>query len=169
MYFELGTIKVPLESVLNFSQSYSPLSSRASVRMADGTAVVRQNWAKIKTVISGDGWAPAGLDGFDDTAQHVLKCGAPRRVASTALAIVIPSARRTDTGYEPWGYALVNNEQVSTTIASTVSNTVTLTAVTGATQYYVEYFPQITVFAQLAESSGSGDVRSAWRLEAEQV
>lgn len=169
-YFQLEGQKVPIESCLNFSQTYEAFGSTALLRMADGSAAKRNNWRKIKTKLSGSGWLPAGLDGIDYNGQLVLKCAAAKVITSTGTGIVMPAERRSDTGYAPLGYAIkASGERVDTSISISV-NTATLGSVAGATHYQVEYFPEITVFAELTTSESSpSDATSSWSIEAEQV
>lgn len=170
--FKIDGNVYPVESRLEFSQSYAPINGSSIVRMLDGSAIKQRNWIKISTSLSGSGWVPPGLDneGMDYCAEHVLSCAAQRSIVSATNVIVIPSERRTDSGYEPVGFAIVKERQVSTPISISV-DTVTLDTVPDATGYQVIYWPEITVlFSEppQVETDISGAAVS-WSLEAEQV
>jgi len=168
-FFEIDGITVPLQSVIDFTQGYDDFGSSVVHRMMDGSGKKQSNWTKIKTTLSGRGWIPAGLDGVDYSGSVLLKCAAAKMITSASNVIVLTADRRSDTDYEPRGYAIVDGQRVDTTI-SLPANTATLGVVAGASSYQVEYFPQITVFAKLSSSDATvTEANYSWRIEAEEV
>lgn len=175
--FEIGGITIPISSAHELSQSYQPLGGFQTIRMMDGGLVKQQNWEKIATTISGEGVIPPGLESLDYCSALLMKCAAPRGVTSTLpTGIAVPPARRTDPGFSPIGCAWIPRTdepslgQWVTTTISIISDVATLGVVAGATQYRVEFFPEITVFADRPQQDV--DVHGAnhsWTLEAEQV
>ncbi|MCP4342183.1 MAG: hypothetical protein GY799_25705 [Desulfobulbaceae bacterium] len=137
--------------------------------MGDG-ATVRQTLSghvgKLRSTISGQGFIAAGISGLDYTQSMVLKCAKPRMISSATNVIDIPAARRADDA--PVGFAIVDGEQVSTPL-NIVTDTATLTIVSGATAYQVEYVPEITVLAKLDEGFGTSGGRHTWSLTCVEV
>jgi|GEM_PF-1222783 len=170
-YIELGGIAVAKNANLTINQDYFRLgaSTFPPIRMSNGDAKVQTVWgAKIRTVITANGWRSSPFDGLDLTQPLLLKCGAPKTIASAANAIALPTARRTDANFEPYGYAVVNGSDVESPVVVD-SDIATVTVVPGATQYGVHYFPEITVYAQLNTSTNIGEVEFDWELEAEEI
>jgi hypothetical protein len=119
--------------------------------------------------LTGRGWIPAGLDGIDYTSSMLLKCAAAKMITSPSNVIALPAERRTDSGYEPRGYAIVEGARVDTSIGFAV-DVATLGTVAGASFYQVEYFPEITVFATLSNSGVTvTNADYSWQIKAEQV
>lgn len=177
MWFELGGLKIAVETVLGFTQTYEPIGGRARLRMMGGNAVQQVWWGKLRTQLSGDGWWPPGLDGLDYDGELTLLCAVPRTLQSASNVIALPSARRTDAGYTPQGYAIVRGQSpqvgggdlVPTTL-SLAGDVATLGTVTGAVGYHVAYWPALTVLAD--PPTTEGDVAAAthrWSLTAEEV
>ena len=169
--FELGGVEVPLEAGHTFSQEYQSKRRSTTYLMGDGSST-RQTLAgtadKLVTTIKGSGWSPLGIAGLDYTSSMTLKCAEPRSVTETDVSIDIPSARRTDTGYDPVGFAIVSGELVSTSIGI-AGNTATLGAVSGATAYIVQYHPQITVLATFTEGMDANASSYSWEIIAEEI
>ncbi|RLA21061.1 MAG: hypothetical protein DRQ61_09030 [Gammaproteobacteria bacterium] len=172
LFFELNGISVPVEANVEFNQDYEALSSETwpPLRFMNGSGVKQTAWSgKLRTVLTGAGWMPAGLDGLDYSATMVLKCAGPRGISSASNAITIPSARRSDTGFAPYGYAIVGGKRVDSPVGL-AGNVATVTSVSGATGYGVYYYPQMTVSAQAPRTTGNlvtGDF--SWSLEAEEI
>lgn len=165
---ELGGLVIPVQAAGDIEQTFEPLGGSTLHRMLDGSALKQTHWRKIKTRITGSGWVPPGLAGLDYDAQLVLKSCAARSLQAVGNVITVPAARRTDTGYEPTGYAIVGGRYVSTPLVL-VTNTATLTVVAGAQGYGVRYWPQITVYAEFSDSSQPAGARWSWSIEAEEV
>lgn len=169
---EIGSIVVPRETVLEFDQEYETLEASDFSRLADGTGVLRTAWTgKLRTLISGKGWAASAFAGLAQGVAYTLKCAAPMPVDGASTSITLPAARRSDSGHEPVGYAhMPDGRLIETPIIDIVSNLATLTAVTGAVGYRVEYLPQIIVkilrnTCKYAQASND----FAWSIEAEEV
>lgn len=172
LYFELGGISVPIQANHKFDQQYQALAGETwpPIRTGDGTGIKQTSWSgKLRTVLSGEGWVPAGLSNLDYTGSMTLKCGAPRALTSASNVITLPTSRRSDTGFAPYGAAIVAGAEVVSS-ASLASDDLTITTVSGASAYIAYYFPQITVLAKAPDQSGdltTGTYR--WSLEAEEV
>jgi len=169
-YFVLDNIEVPIECFEGFNQSYEELTASGIIRMSDGTAIKQTAWkGKIKIQTSGNGWAPVGLTGLDYENSMLFKCAIPRAIDDATVNITLPAARRSDSGYTPIGFAVVNNELVETTI-NIVTNAATLGVVAGATAYRVHYWPELTVFVKEPPENWDRSGNSfGWSFEAEQV
>lgn len=168
---------VPIESALDFSQTYEPLGGVARLRMMSGAAVQQVSWRKLRTTLSGAGWWPSGLENLNYDDPLTLLCAAPRSILSASNVIALPTARRTDAGYTPVGHARlsggatqVGGGELVTTPLSIVADVATLTAVAGATGYQVAYWPVLTVLAD--PPTLEADLPAAahrWTLTAEEV
>lgn len=168
-YFILGGITVPVECFAEFDQSYEPLERTSIRRMSDGTGRKQTAWdGKLIVKTSGSGWAPLGLSGLDYQNPLLFSCADPRSITAASNIITIPAERRTDAGYTPIGFAIVNNELVETSL-SLATNTATLGIVSGATAYRVHYWPEITVLVKqpLENWNKSGNAHG-WSFDAEQ-
>ena len=177
MWFELGGIRVAIEAALNFSQTYEPLGGTARLRLMSGAAVQQVWWRRLRTVLTGDGWWPPGLDGLDYDGPLTLLCAQPRTLQAASNVLTLPAARRSDAGYTPQGYAVVRGQSaqvgggdlVATPLAL-AGDVATLDVVAGAVGYQVAYWPALTVVAD--PPTVSGDVATAthrWTLTAEEV
>ena len=177
MDFQLGGLRVAIESVGGFSQSYEPLGGVARLRLMGGALVQQVSWRRLGTTLSGEGWWPSGIENLDYDAPLELKCAAPRSVIGQTATLVLPAARRTDSGFTPIGHAIVRGQgtvvgggDLVPTPLSLSGDTATLTPVTGATAYQVTYWPQITVMAKPPQMEGSlSDAQHRWTLRAEEV
>ena len=177
MFFVLGGVVVPVESVLDFTQGYEPMGGTARLRLMSGAAVQQVWWRKLRTTLSGAGWWPSGLEGLDYDSALTLLCAAPRTLLSASNVIALPAARRTDAGYTPIGHARlpgggtqVGGGDLVPTPLSIASHVATLTPVTGATGYQVAYWPALSVLAD--PPSMESDLPAAahrWTLTAEEI
>jgi len=170
-YFELGGVALPLSSGLTIDQSYENLSATTypPIRMANGDAKVQTAWsAKLKTVISGKGWRSSPFDGLDFGQALLMKCTAPKTIASASNAIALPSARRTDSYFLPHGYAVVDGIDVDSPV-NVAGDTATVTVVSGATSYGVHYYPELTVFAQHSTGASLFGAEFDWQILAEEI
>lgn len=166
-FFELGGVQIPLEASIDFRQTYGEVQKKIIHRMRSGAAAPQSTFSKIKTTLTGSGYSVHGLDGldYDDPAGLELKCAEPRAVGGTSNIIIVPSARRSDSGYEPFGIAIVRNRRVFVGVASVSGDQYTLETNPEATAYQVVYYPKITVIAHRPESLGG----LRWKIEAEEV
>jgi hypothetical protein len=163
---ELGGLVIPVQAAGDIEQTFETIGGVASGRMMSGAAWHQVHWRKLKTRISGSGWTPPGLAGLDYDSQLTLKSVASRAIQAAGNVIVIPAARRSD--YAPTGYAIVNGRYVSTPLVL-VTNTATLTTVSGAQGYGVRYWPQFNVYAEFSESNSPKGASWSWSVEAEEV
>ncbi len=169
MNFELGGITIPINAGLEFSQSYEMSGGTVTQRMQSGRAIKQTHFNKLRTVLSGQGWVPAGLDGLDYSIPLLLRCAAPRSVSSTNTQFTIPVSRRHDFGFEPKAYAVVLGNLVETEITLNV-DIVTLDVVSGAHIYQVHYYPEMLVFTESPQVQGNmTGAEFSWTLTCEEV
>jgi len=171
---ELGGISIPMLSALGTVQTYQPAVRETILAMGDGT-LDKQTLAgtegKVSTSISADGTVPPGLTGLAFEDNLLLKCGAPRDIVSISNIITIPNLRRSDTDYEPWGRAFVNDEVKLTTVDNIAGDVVTLVAVAGASAYQVMWYPEFQVYVTGGISITYNEFTgmTQWQLEMRQV
>lgn len=151
MNFEIGGITAPILAALDFSQTYESIGGSVTHRMQSGRAIKQTHFKKLRTVLSGQGWVPAGLDNLNYDEPLLLKCAAPRTVSSKSNQLTLPASRRADTGFEPKGYALINGELREVPI-KIQANIATLDPVADAACYQVQYYPEIMVFSEPLQS-----------------
>lgn len=165
---EIGSLRLPLHARHTLRQSYDTLGGRYPLRFSDGSLLVQQSWAKLRTTIEGEGTVPPGLASLDTTSSQTLKCVGKRSVAGTT-SITLPAGRRTDTGSTPRAYAQVGDAVVETSL-SIVANVATLTAVANADVYWVDYYPEISVICDpVKEQLDVNGAVIGWTLTAEEV
>jgi hypothetical protein len=145
---ELGGVRIPLLSSLNLTQDFSSTARETILPMGDGT-LVKQTLSgsedKVEVSISATGPVPTGLQGLDFTGFLLFKSATPMAISKTNASITIPSARRSDGIYVPWGRAFVDDAVVLTPVAMD-EDVATLTPVTGAQLYQCLWYPQFNVF-----------------------
>lgn len=168
--FELGGVVVPVHAAGDVEVAFEDIGGFTwpPLRMMNGAAIVQQHWRRLRVRAGGSGIVPAGLAGLDYTARHTLRSSATRAVQAAGSVIAVPAARRTDTGYAPRGYAVVDGRYYATPI-DLVGDTATLTAVAGASGYGVIYFPELTVYARFSQGASAAGARHSWEIEAEEV
>lgn len=169
-------VTIPVYSSVELEQRYGKRRAAYRATMRSGVLKQRRIWpqtgAFLTTTISGRGLIPAGI-GEDGSIDYdnpiVISCVAPRSILSASNTIVLPAARRTDSGSLPYGRALVNDRWQNTPV-SIITNTATLTAVAGASQYQCVYFPEITCFADPpSEDHPQRGPSYNWALTAEEI
>jgi hypothetical protein len=153
------SVKATIIDALNFTHTYESIGGYSTLRMMNGTALKQQNWQKLKVSISGNGGLPFGLNGLDYSKLITLKCGAPRAIVRPTNSFTLPSARRTDTGYEPVTFKLVEGFWIPLAAAGT------------ATAYKQLYYPQISCFMDPPQESffWEGSPPTSWSLTAEEA
>lgn len=165
----IGDLIVPTYSINEFDQEYEDIDNSTLERTADGSGVIYSlNWQKIRTRITGRGWAPSGLRNLAKGQFYRMRCKTPDAVLSDTTSVTLPAERRTDTDHDPVGFASVGDELVSSAITGISSNVATLTAVAGADGYMVWYWPDITVAITQNSCQMSANRSSRWSIEAEQ-
>lgn len=167
--FQIDDLVIPFTAAVSFNQDYERLTAVTTIRTQNGTGIRQGVWTKIKTTLSGSGFFPLGLSDLDPFEEHTLYCGSPMSVSSTLNALLLPTERRIDAGYEPTGMALVGDDMVDT-IVTTDGNIATCAPVPGATGYRVSYYPRLQVFIEAPKETT--DLRAAsfgWSLVCEEV
>lgn len=163
-----SSLSISFYEALSYSQAYETIGGRAQFRTLDGTGVTQQNWAKLKTTVSGNGGVPIGLAGLDYSDTLILSCGVPRAVGSESNVVVIPSAKREDTGYEPRALKRVGGFLIPT-LMSLTGNTATIDVDAEADLYTVLYYPKIEVImVNPSESFDMGEYSTGWSFTAEE-
>lgn len=168
-YFELGGYPIAIKAGLEFSQSYETLSGTAIHRMQSGRAIKQTHFKKLKTVLSGKGWVPTGLEHLDYSKPLLLKCAVPLSITSALCQLILPVASRNDMRYTPTGFALIGGKLLETNL-SIQGNIVNLESVNDAKYYQVHYFPELLVYAEPPQIHG--DVSGSeftWSLTCEEV
>lgn len=167
---EIDGVPIPQSAIYEFDQEYGEIVQRSYRRTADNTAVVRETGsAKLTTVISGRGWAPPGLAMLDTGSTHVIRCAMVHAAHALTNTVLIPAARRSDSGHEPMGFAIVDDEYVSTPIIGIAADVATLTAVPGAAGYVVHLFPEFTAVILTNTARGASSASFTWRIVAEEA
>jgi len=173
---KIDSVEVANQAALQFSQTYSDVQAVDFRRTADGSGVLRSTGtSKLQTTITGRGWMPAGLATLDRTASHVIECATPDGVTASGTSVAIPANRRNDVDHMPLGFAQVNGSLQRTTITNLAAlnagteDTATLTAVSGADLYQVNYWPKITAAITRLSETVDESGNFTWTLEAEEI
>lgn len=168
---KIGSLEIPARGALDLSQTYETLGGDAILRVITGAGIKQSTWSKLRTVISGRGWLPAGLATLDTTTQQAIACVVPRSVTCNgSLQATLPAGRRADAGYTPWAAALMPDGGVVGTPVSFAVNLGTVTPVTNAIGYQILYYPLITCWVSRPTESGElGDASYGWELVAEEA
>jgi hypothetical protein len=162
-WFELsdGTLsyKANVYECLNFTQTYETLGGFSTIRMLNGTAVKQNQWQKLKTTLSGGGLVPVGLADLDFRLPITIKCGVPRAITRPTNSFSLVAPHRTDTGYAPVVFKLVDGYWVSLAASGT------------AIKYMQLYYPLLTCLASPPQESYNWDgvTPSSWTLTAEEI
>lgn len=166
---EIGGVIIPLHASLGLTQTYTALGGSTTRRALSGAAVRRTHWRRLATTLSAQGSIPTGLQALDYDAPLTLRCVAARSVYAAGAVITLPTARRSDAGHTARGYALVGQYwQVTSAIED--GDTLTLTAVPGASRYRADYLPELTVVADPPqEDHDRYRDEYRWTLTAEEV
>lgn len=167
MSLKIGNIIIPDIAGFDIRQSYDPILARTLLRTKSGNGIAQSRWKKIGSTISGSGWEPAALDAIDMGAMHAVYCVEPLSAYGATTIITIPHNYRTDAGYTVQAAALVSDELVSTAV-SMAGQVATLTAVAGAVQYQVIYYPIITGLLTVKKSGDLDNQVRGWTIELEE-
>jgi len=160
--------QVPRLAGLRISQTYEEIGGFVLLRMMNGAGVKQSHWKKVRTVISGDGWIPAGLQSIDYSAPVTIKCVAPRSVYSDNPIIALPAGRRADAA--PYAFAIAADGSPVNAQCVLAGDELTITAVAGAIGYVAHFFPELVCFADPpSERHDSGSNQAGWELTAEEV
>ena len=165
-----GTIVCEL-STIDISQTYERVRGSYRARMRDGGLKQRTIWSgKLRTTITGNGLIPPGISLIDFDSSFTLSCIGHLAVNTTNTSVVLPSARRSDAGSEPYGRALNCGGKWNPTDVTMVGDTANITPVAGAEQYQVIWFPEIVVFADPpVEAHPEHGPTYSWSIVAEEI
>jgi len=143
---------LPLEASEGLTQEIAQIKRGIARRLADKTLIYRSTGAKkYRTRISGGGWVSSGLSDVDFEQEVVIRCIEPLPCHSATNEVTLPAGRRSDMTFP--AHAVVDGLLVETTITQIVSNTATLESVSGASEYRVECYQELTVIgADFSES-----------------
>lgn len=171
--FTIGGIIVPIEASLEFSQSYRMKEEQiTSDQQLGNCTTIRQsctaNSLKLITDIRGIGWVPAGLAGLNYARPMLIECIAIRSIFGLTTTITVPAKRRTGSGYEPTGWAIVDGEIVPTTISMN-GNIATLGSFPGASGYEVHYTPAFNAMVSYSDAYASSGNQYSWSLTGEEL
>lgn len=167
MSVKIGNITIPDASGFDVRQTYEEIASKTTLRTKSGGAILQSRWKRIKSTITGSGWEPAAIDAIDTAAMQTVYCVEPLSVYGSSTTIVIPHQYRTESEYAPQASALVSGLLVATPL-SMAGQTATITAVSGATQYQVNYYPIITGILTISKSGDIDNQVRGWTLTVEQ-
>ena len=168
MSLKIGSVVIPVESGFAIQQSYNKILSRTLLRAKSGTGIPQSRWQKLRSTISGAGWVPAAVDALDVGIGHAVHCVESLSAYGASTSITIPHSYRTDAGYTVQGAALVNGDIVTTPV-SMAAQVATLTAVSGATQYQVIYYPIITGLLTISKSGDVDNKTHGWTIDVEEL
>ncbi len=168
----IGSLSIPLLAALDIDQQYQPIGGETILRAVSGRGIKQMTYQRLRITTSGTGWLHPGLHSLDFTAQHVLSCVVPRSLPAdfSTRQATLPAARRADSGFTPFGTALLPGGRAVSTPASMAGNVATCDAVSGALAYQVNYYPAPTVWLMRPNESGNqADASYRWELIAEEV
>jgi hypothetical protein len=170
----IGSIEIPLRSVLDLDQTYEPIGGESILRTLSGIGIKQQTWSRLRVVTSGGGWIPPGLAALDCSTQQTVACVVPRTIAADVnRQATLPAARRADAGCLPYGLALLDDSRVVEVAASLAGNVATAAAYSGAgvaVGYLLAYYPLLTCWLLRPTESGSrAEATHRWELVAEEV
>lgn len=165
----IGGVTIGFNAAHQINQTYETLGGRSLRRMMSGAGQLQTHWSKLRTVISGAGRAPEGLDSLDYSTALTLSCMAPRSAWSATTAVTIPASTAYRSDWAPHGYALVNGIMVPTAI-SIAGTTATCSAVSGASGYVVAWYPVLSCFFSPPSRTFNGrGGNTGWKLVGEEA
>lgn len=172
MSLQLGNFKVPVIAGFDVDQQYEPMGGESIIRAVNGRGIKQMTYHRLRVITTGSGWLPSGLESLDFTAQHVLRCVVPRGIPAVFATrqATLPAARRSDTGFLPFGAAIMPDGSAVKAAVTLVGHVATVDSVSNAIEYRVSYYPELTVWAMRPKSSGSlTDASYRWELTCEEV
>ncbi|WP_148211451.1 hypothetical protein [Thioalkalivibrio sulfidiphilus] len=162
-------MEVELHARLRWTQSYTPIGGSTVQRLSDGAGHKQSRWRRTATVLTCEGWIPPGLGSLDYAGALEMRCVSPRAIAGPGTSFTLPAARRSDSGYEPFGFARLGDEWLPTAVMMT-GDQANLDPVTGADSYRVLWYPQLMVLTDGPEEDTDGGAATyRWRLAAEEA
>lgn len=161
---------VATHALLTFEQEYEALAGQTFKRTADGSGTLRALWSgKLRTTLSGTGWAPSGLVGLAAGSAHALGCIAPVSVDAAGVFVALPTARRSDADHDPVAFALIGDGLVPTAIVEILDDVAELVPVAGAVGYRVHYWPSLSVVITSNTAKGDNAAAFGWQIVAEEL
>ena len=139
---KINGLVIPNTAAHTIKQSYFPVGPQNLVRFMDGSSEMQTTYSKRGTKITGRGWVPAALNNLPYDTEMIISCILPDAKADVSNVITLPPERRTDSGFEPVGFAVVDGDVVETPIALN-GDVATLTVVPSATQYEAWFYPEL--------------------------
>lgn len=165
----LGGVSVELHARLRWQQTYAPIGGSVVQRLSDGTGHKQSRWRKTRTVITCEGWIPPGLESLNYADPLEMRCVAPRAISGPGVSFTLPESRRSDAGYEPFGFARVGEIWIPTDVTLD-GDDADLDPVSGADSYRVLWYPQLMVLTDGPEEDADGSTATyRWRLAAEEL
>lgn len=162
-------ISLSVHALSPFSQTYERIGGSSTRRMLSGKGRKQTNWEKLATTITGGGLSPPGLAALDLDSPVDVSCAATRSIVSASSVIIIPSARRVDSGYEPFALAHVGVERIPTDVSMNVDEA-TITPVVGTDLYEIFYYPKFQAILSTVTENVQIDAKVfGWSLRAEEV
>ena len=168
MTLKVNNLDITPPQGFEISQAFAPIGGRSIKRLSNGAAVSMSSWRKLSTDISGSGFYPPGLDAINWDAAVTIHSIARRSITSASNVIALPGTYRADTDYLPDAAAIVGGELVPSPV-SIATGVATITTVSGATGYFIQFFPVLTVFADIDTSEDDQGRIIRWRIRGEQV
>ena len=162
----IGGIPVEFPASLGLTEAWEDEGGEINLRAASGALLPQAYWTRRKAVFSGDGPAPAGLDGLDWAEPHWVDCGQPLSVYASGLTVRLPAARRADVALK--GLALVGGGSQETPVELD-GDYASLTAVAGAYGYQVQFTPRFRAYLNRTGSLDRPAGSHAWAITAEEV
>jgi len=167
---KIGTLDIPVRSVLDADQTYAPIGGETILRTLNGSSIRQESWKKLRTTITGSGWLPAGLSVIDTTVPNFVACIAPQSLSSANGTFTLPTARRSDPGHEPWAFALMVDGAIRSSHLTLIGDVATVTAVADAVGYIVHYFPLLQCWVNRpVQSFSQASATHSWEIIAEEV
>ena len=167
----IGSVDIPHRGGIDLDTTIEWIGGETILRTIGGAGIKQATWSKLRITFSGGGWIPPGLSGIDTTQQQTVAVAVPSALtADGSRQATLPTARRSDSGYEPWAWAIMPDGGVQDTPLALVGNVGTADAVAGALAYQILYYPQITAWISRPTESGERATASyRWELVAEEV
>lgn len=164
----IDSVRLPDYACLDITQTLEEIGGYTRKRKLSGALVEQRHWDKLRTEVSAQSTVPPGVEDMVRDQEFALSCIQPMVVNGASTTIVIPAARRSDTGYTPVAHAIVDGVLTSTSI-SISTNTCTLGTVSGADSYRVTYWPVLTMRGDVNVSFDRYQGLYNWTLTAEEV
>lgn len=169
----VGGFVVPIYAALSLQQQFLKRGGSGRTRMEDGRLEAQFSWEKLAYEVSGTGTVPPGLDGLNDHTEYEVSCAIYKELAVAGTSVILPAARRTDSGYVPYVMACrpaaAPLDQIIEISASLAGDLLSWSALSGANHYIVRYYPKFTALIEFARSDESEGFGSRWTLTAEEV